>query len=339
MKKSSIVLLFLYAAIIVFAIVTLILDAFAISLNDVLLDIDRFKQFSFSIVLLTFSLTIMLLFASMLLNHHFHRHVFKDLRRILHNQPIQAEDDDLGQLLGQLSDKTMTLTQQLQSTENTQLAQKESIIREERKRIARELHDTVSQELFAATMILSGISHNLRQVAPDLLQEQLRQTEMILTKAQNDLRIMLLHLRPTELEGKSLKQGLELILQEMRDKSAIQVNFKEQLQDLPKPIENHLFRIIQEFISNTLKHSNASQLDIYLYQTSGSVQLKMIDNGVGFDVEKAKKISYGLKNMEERVSDMAGSFQMISAPNQGVTMTIILPLVGERDDKINRFID
>ncbi|MFV8213910.1 sensor histidine kinase, partial [Streptococcus pluranimalium] len=150
--------------------------------------------------------------------------------------------------------------------------------------------------------------------------------------AQNDLRVMLLHLRPTELEGRSLKQGLEMIVQEIQDKSTITVTFKTNLKTLPKLIEDHLFRIVQEFISNTLKHAKADHLDIYLHQTERSVQLKMIDNGVGFDVEEAKKISYGLKNMEDRVTDMAGSFQMISAPNQGVTMTIVLPLVGEYNE-------
>ncbi|MFZ7333539.1 sensor histidine kinase [Streptococcus pluranimalium] len=332
MRKSHIILLFLYALVIIFSIVSLILDSFSISLKDVVMDVERLNQFIFSIVLLTISLTIMLIFVSTLLNYHAHRHVFKSLRRIVHNQPVQAGDDELGRMINQLSEKTMTLTQQLQNTENVALSQKESIIQEERKRIARDLHDTVSQELFAAVMILSGISYSLSSMSQEALQEQLKNTEDILTNAQNDLRVMLLHLRPTELEGKSLKQGLEMILQEIKDKSPIQVSFKENLQVLPKPIEDHLFRIIQEFISNTLKHSKASQLDIYLYQTPRSIQLKMIDNGVGFDVEKAKRISYGLKNMEDRVSDMAGSFQMISAPNQGVTMTVILPLVGEVDE-------
>ncbi|MEQ9764804.1 sensor histidine kinase [Streptococcus jiangjianxini] len=329
MRKSHIMLLFLYALVIIFAIVSLILNSFAVSLKDIVMDVERLNQFIFSIVLLTISLTIMLLFVSTLLNYNSHRHIFKSLRRIVHNQPVQAGDDELGQIINQLSEKTLTLTQQLQNTENVDLSQKESIIQEERKRIARDLHDTVSQELFAAVMILSGISYSLSDMSQEALQEQLKNTEDILTNAQNDLRVMLLHLRPTELEGKSLKQGLEMILQEIKDKSPIRVSFKENLQGLPKPIEDHLFRIIQEFISNTLKHSKANQLDIYLYQTPSSVQLKMIDNGVGFDVEEAKRISYGLKNMEDRVSDMAGTFQMISAPNQGVTMTIVLPLVGE----------
>ncbi|MDG3142413.1 sensor histidine kinase [Streptococcus suis] len=331
MKKSHMFLLFLYALVIIFAIVSLILDSFSISLRDFVTNVERLNHFVFTIVLLTISLTIMLSFVSTLLNHQLHRHIFKNLRRIVHNQPIKATDDEVGQIMMQLSQKMQTLTHQLQQTENVDLLQKEDIIKEERKRIARDLHDTVSQELFAAVMILSGISYSLKDMDYDVLQEQLHNTETILTNAQNDLRVMLLHLRPTELEGKSLKQGLEMIIQEISDKSAIEVTFKENLKQLPKPIEDHLFRIIQEFISNTLKHAKATQLDIYLHQTQSSVQLKMIDNGVGFDVEAARKISYGLKNMEDRVSDMAGSFQMISAPKQGVTMTVTLPLVGEKE--------
>ncbi|MDY4510667.1 sensor histidine kinase [Streptococcus hyovaginalis] len=332
MKKSHITLLFVYALVIVFSIVTLILDSFHLSINELVNNVEQLNQFIFSIVLLTISLTIMLLFVSMLLNYNSHRRIFKNLRRIVHNQPIEAGEDELSQMMMQLSEKTQSLTQQLQRTENVDLAKKEDIIQEERKRIARDLHDTVSQELFAAVMILSGISYSLPTIDRDSLQEQLKNTEAILTNAQNDLRVMLLHLRPTELEGRSLKQGLEMIVQEIQDKSTITVTFKTNLKTLPKPIEDHLFRIVQEFISNTLKHAKADHLDIYLHQTERSVQLKMIDNGVGFDVEEAKKISYGLKNMEDRVTDMAGSFQMISAPNQGVTMTIVLPLVGDYNE-------
>lgn len=332
MKKSHIALLFVYALVIVFSIVTLILDSFHLSIKELVNNVEQLNQFIFSIVLLTISLTIMLLFVSMLLNYNSHRRIFKNLRRIVHNQPIEAGEDELSQMMMQLSEKTQSLTQQLQRTENVDLAKKEDIIQEERKRIARDLHDTVSQELFAAVMILSGISYSLPTIDRDSLQEQLKNTEAILTNAQNDLRVMLLHLRPTELEGRSLKQGLEMIVQEIQDKSTITVTFKTNLKTLPKPIEDHLFRIVQEFISNTLKHAKADHLDIYLHQIERSVQLKMIDNGVGFDVEEAKKISYGLKNMEDRVTDMAGSFQMISAPNQGVTMTIVLPLVGEYNE-------
>lgn len=332
MKKSHIALLFVYALVIVFSVVTLILDSFHLSIKELVNNVEQLNQFIFSIVLLTISLTIMLLFVSMLLNYNSHRRIFKNLRRIVHNQPIEAGDDELSQMMMKLSEKTQSLTQQLQRTENIDLAKKEDIIQEERKRIARDLHDTVSQELFSAVMILSGISYSLPTIDSDSLQEQLKNTEAILTNAQNDLRVMLLHLRPTELEGRSLKQGLEMIVQEIQDKSTITVTFKTNLKTLPKPIEDHLFRIVQEFISNTLKHAKADHLDIYLHQTERSVQLKMIDNGVGFDVEEAKKISYGLKNMEDRVTDMAGSFQMISAPNQGVTMTIVLPLVGEYNE-------
>lgn len=332
MKKSHIALLFVYALVIVFSVVTLILDSFHLSIKELVNNVEQLNQFIFSIVLLTISLTIMLLFVSMLLNYNSHRRIFKNLRRIVHNQPIEAGEDELSQMMMKLSEKTQSLTQQLQRTENIDLAKKEDIIQEERKRIARDLHDTVSQELFAAVMILSGISYSLPTIDRDSLQEQLKNTEAILTNAQNDLRVMLLHLRPTELEGRSLKQGLEMIVQEIQDKSTITVTFKTNLKTLPKPIEDHLFRIVQEFISNTLKHAKADHLDIYLHQTERSVQLKMIDNGVGFDVEEAKKISYGLKNMEDRVTDMAGSFQMISAPNQGVTMTIVLPLVGEYNE-------
>ena len=72
------------------------------------------------------------------------------------------------------------------------------------------------------------------------------------------------------------------------------------------------FRIAQEFISNTLKHARATRLEVYLNQTETELQLKMVDNGVGFDIDERHDLSYGLNNIEERVDDMAGTMTLLS---------------------------
>ena len=110
------------------------------------------------------------------------------------------------------------------------------------------------------------------------------------------MRVLLLHLRPTELENKTLQEGLQMILKELTDKSNIHVVYKDMVKKVPKRIENNLFRIAQEFISNTLKHAKASQIEVYLYQNSQEIQLKMLDNGVGYDLNASTdEMSYGLK--------------------------------------------
>ena len=116
-------------------------------------------------------------------------------------------------------------------------------------------------------------------------------------------------------------------MKELSDKSDIEVSFHHDVQKLPKQIEEHIFRIAQEIISNTLRHANANHLDVYLYQTRNELQLKMTDDGIGFEHTSPDELSYGLKNMEERVNDMAGTMQILTAPKQGVAIDIRVPLL------------
>lgn len=335
MKKSQMLLLFFYAGVTVFCIVTVILDSFGLTLQRLAKDWFSLQQFIFSIVLLTISLTAMLIFISQIADYNSKRLLNRDLRRIMSNQPISRQaDTDLGTTVTLLSEKMQQVTRQLQNTVNRDMLDQQEVIQKERKRIARDLHDTVSQELFASSMMISGLSASLDYVEKKQLQDQLIGIEGILNKAQSDLRVLLLHLRPTELEGKTLSQGLEMILRELTDKSGIEVVYKEQIDHLPKTIEANLFRIAQEFISNTLRHAKATCLEVYLEQTPNQVQLKMLDNGIGFDLDKEREMSYGLKNIEERVTDMAGVVKLMSAKNKGVSMDIRIPLVeGEEDGK------
>ena len=156
----------------------------------------------------------------------------------------------------------------------------------------------------------------------------------MLQNAQKDLRILLLHLRPTELENKTLSEGFDILLKELTDKSSIEVVYKKNIGQLPKKIEDNVFRIAQEFISNTLKHAKASCLEVYLNQTETELQLKMVDNGVGFDMDESHDLSYGISNIEERVDDMTGTVTLLSQKGKGVSMDIRLPLVkGGNEEK------
>ncbi|MCO4656228.1 two-component sensor histidine kinase [Streptococcus infantarius subsp. infantarius] len=118
------------------------------------------------------------------------------------------------------------------------------------------------------------------------------------------------------------------------DGGSIEVVYKKNIGKLPKKIEDNVFRIAQEFISNTLKHAKATRLEVYLNQTETELQLKMVDNGVGFDMDERHDLSYGLNNIEERVDDMAGTMTLLSQKGKGVSMDIRLPLVkGENKEK------
>ncbi|HEO1860757.1 TPA: sensor histidine kinase [Streptococcus agalactiae] len=337
MKKHHYFLAFFYGSVIIFAICFVIIDSLGVNLVH-LYQTSRLwliEQLIFSIFFLSLAVTILLLLTWFLLDDNSKRQINHNLRRILNNQSINVTDDgtEISTNIQRLSKKMNLMTASLQSKENSRILKSQEIVKQERKRIARDLHDTVSQDLFAASMVLSGIAQNVSQLDVDQVGSQLLAVEEMLQHAQNDLRILLLHLRPVELENKTLSEGFRMILKELTDKSDIEVVYHESILTLPKKIEDNIFRIGQEFISNTLKHSQASRLEVYLNQTENELQLKMIDNGIGFDMDSVYNLSYGLKNIEDRVEDLAGNLQLLSQPGKGVAMDIRLPLVNQSEDK------
>ncbi|HEO6270301.1 TPA: sensor histidine kinase [Streptococcus agalactiae] len=337
MKKHHYFLAFFYGSVIIFAICFVIIDSLGVNLVH-LYQTSRLwliEQLIFSIFFLSLAVTILLLLTWFLLDDNSKRQINHNLRRILNNQSINVTDDgtEISTNIQRLSKKMNLMTASLQSKENSRILKSQEIVKQERKRIARDLHDTVSQDLFAASMVLSGIAQNVSQLDVDQVGSQLLAVEEMLQHAQNDLRILLLHLRPVELENKTLSEGFRMILKELTDKSDIEVVYHESILTLPKKIEDNIFRIGQEFISNTLKHSQASRLEVYLNQTENELQLKMIDNGIGFDMDSVYDLSYGLKNIEDRVEDLAGNLQFLSQPGKGVAMDIRLPLVNQSEDK------
>lgn len=246
-------------------------------------------------------------------------------------QPFQRVDADLIQI----RDKMVQLSTDLQEFSAAPIfvgnETKEEIIEKERQRIARELHDSVSQQLFASMMLLSAINESAGKGLSPALQKQLSKVEEIINNAQTEMRALLLHLRPVELADKSLKEGILQLLQELKPKIPQEVVWELEEIDLDSGIEDHLFRIVQEAISNTLRHAKASRFEIFLGEVDQVVELKISDDGKGFDVEGPKKVgSYGLTNMQERISSLGGSFKIISLSNQGTVIDIKIPINNKR---------
>ena len=202
---------------------------------------------------------------------------------------------------------------------------KEQVIQEERRRIARELHDSVSQQLFAAMMMISALNERADKF-DEKEQKQLKMIEHVLSQAQAEMRALLLHLRPISLENKSLKAGIEGLLVELQTKVQMKIHWDIEDVQLPEGVEDHLFRIAQELLSNTLRHSHATTLEVYLRQTDSNVLFKIEDNGVGFNTEEILPGSYGINNMKERVQGLGGQVKIVSFPNQGTTIEIKIPL-------------
>ncbi|OPA79957.1 sensor histidine kinase [Paenibacillus selenitireducens] len=246
-------------------------------------------------------------------------------------------EDEVGRLaeqLGRMSKKWEEQVSSLQrlSTNNAQLAEKArfTAIIEERQRLARELHDAVSQQLFAISMTATAVGRTLEKEDFDRAQRQVNLIEEMASVAQSEMRALLLHLRPVHLEGKPLTEGLSELLQEMKAKVPMDITFEmDEGITLLKGIENHLFRIVQEALSNTLRHSKANKMEVKLQKRPDGVRLMIRDNGVGFELDVKKQTSYGLSTMQERVNEIGGSLQFITAPGKGTRIEIRIPVLNE----------
>ncbi|MEV2909155.1 sensor histidine kinase [Paenibacillus larvae] len=245
-------------------------------------------------------------------------------------------EDEIGRLGEQLERITKKWQEQVSSlqrlsTHNAQLAEQArvSAIVEERQRLARELHDAVSQQLFAISMTATAALRTLDKDF-DKAQRQIFLIEEMSAVAQSEMRALLLHLRPVHLEGNLLAVGLHKLLQELKAKVPIEIveDLDEEIR-LPKGIEDHLFRIVQEALSNSLRHSKASKLEVKLHHRGDGLRLSIRDNGIGFEIDNTKQASYGLHTMRERVNEIGGSLQIITTPGKGTRIEIRVPILVE----------
>jgi two-component system, NarL family, sensor histidine kinase LiaS len=204
---------------------------------------------------------------------------------------------------------------------------KQATITEERQRLARELHDAVSQQLFAISMMTKAAQHTIEQQPEKAVQQMIKVEEMA-GVAQSEMRALLLHLRPAHLEGKGLREGVQDLLEELQQKHDLSiVGDIQTLPSLAKGIEDHLFRIIQESISNVLRHAKATTLQVRLATVQDQVRLKIEDDGVGFNPDEERPSSYGLQSMGERVNEIGGVLDITSLPNKGTVIEVKVPLV------------
>jgi len=244
--------------------------------------------------------------------------------------------DDIGRLAEQFNkiktkweDQVSTLQRLSTNIAELENRARTSAIIEERQRLARELHDAVSQQLFAISMTATAVGRTMDQDF-ERARRQVALIEEMAAVAQSEMRALLLHLRPVHLEGKRLSQAIPELVEEMRAKVPMDISL-EMDDDLPlnKGVENHLFRMLQEAFSNTLRHAKATKMDIVLQRRGDTVRLGIRDNGVGFDVQARKHTSYGLASLQERVSELGGSLSIVSAPGKGTRIDIRVPIMIE----------
>jgi NarL family two-component system sensor histidine kinase LiaS len=174
-----------------------------------------------------------------------------------------------------------------------------------------------------------------KETLEDRETKQLRLVEEMIHQSQLEMRALLLHLRPVALKGKTLQEGAEELLIELMQKVPMSITWKIENFPIDKGVEDHLFRILQESLSNTLRHSKATSVEVLLIQRDELIILRVLDDGIGFDVEQERAGAYGLQNMYERAVEIGGSMKIISVESQGTRLEVKVPkidLKGEMDD-------
>ncbi|WP_054706266.1 sensor histidine kinase [Bacillus sp. JCM 19041] len=229
---------------------------------------------------------------------------------------------DMEERMNKQADRSQKLMDQWAEKES-QL--KNELVFQERNRIARELHDSVSQQLYAASMLLSA-AVNQKNADVDGLRNRCEQIEKVVNDAQNDMRALLLQLRPIQLEDQSFKEGIEQLVESLAEKHPITFSVRIEDSPLSAGIEDQLFRIAQEAIANTLRHAEAREISLYYARLHNFAVLKVTDDGIGFE-RKEHSGGYGLNGIEERAEEIGATARIVSVPGQGTSIEIKVPIV------------
>jgi two-component system sensor histidine kinase UhpB len=211
------------------------------------------------------------------------------------------------------------LSRQLLSTQET-----------ERRRIARELHDEIGQGLTAAMITVQMLQHHPAAVP---LQSDLSEAAVLLDTTLQQVRAMSLELRPAMLDDLGLVSALKWHLDRVGQRSGLRVGLTaNNLSDrLPPELETVCYRVVQEALTNIVRHARAKQVQVTIEQDAAEVRLTIVDDGRGFDKTAAQaKVqaggSLGLLSMDERVTLLGGTLNIDSAPGRGCRVSARLPL-------------
>ncbi|WP_234414376.1 sensor histidine kinase [Paenibacillus sp. CAA11] len=223
-------------------------------------------------------------------------------------------------------EKKMRLLQQLGEKEVIEKEQAaEKAVLEERRRLARDLHDTVSQQLFAVHMAASSLPKML-ELNEEQGKQVMQQLIQMSNTAQKQMRALIAQLRPMELVGKSLAEALDQWFPDYCRQNGLKGMKDLDLEGkLSEAIEHQLFLIIQEAMANIVKHSGARLVSLSLREGPRQVVLSVSDDGQGFSSSLPKQGSYGLTTMRERAEKLGGQAEIISNPGAGTTIRIHIP--------------
>lgn len=215
--------------------------------------------------------------------------------------------------------KTMETVQQHELFKATLDAQEK-----ERRRIAESLHNGLGQILYGAKLTLNDLRLRPGDVWHEKYQQILQDTDRLLTEAINETRRMSHELIPTVLEDFGLKTAIEDICRQFRNVLNITCTFTGLPAKLDQYIEITVYRMIQELVTNIVKHANATEASIYM-EAAADINITVKDNGTGFVNQTGKNGGIGLKTIQGNIKMLNGTLTISSAPGGGATISVAIP--------------
>ncbi len=200
-------------------------------------------------------------------------------------------------------------------------------VAEERNRLARDLHDSVTQSLYSITLFAEAASEELNAGEVETTRAHLKELRESSQQALQEMRLMVFELRPPELETKGLALALQERLETVEARTGINtvVNLKLE-QRLPSNIEFGLYSIAREALNNILKHSQATKVTITLLKRDGNIIFEIQDNGIGLDTLKSgSSAGLGIKGMRERAIQFGANLILQNAPENGTLLRVEVP--------------
>jgi nitrate/nitrite-specific signal transduction histidine kinase len=195
---------------------------------------------------------------------------------------------------------------------------------EERNRLARELHDSVTQSLYGLVVFAGAGQEVIEAGDGKRARDHLARIEDAAQKALKEMRLLLYELRPPMLEEEGLVGALQQRLNAVEGRTGLHVRLLVDGEiDLPAPVEEGLYRIAQEALNNALRHAAATSVAVHLQADGEGLELDVEDDGVGFDVAAAAdRGGLGLASMRERAQALGSRLDILSQPGEGTTVKV-----------------
>jgi NarL family two-component system sensor histidine kinase LiaS len=234
--------------------------------------------------------------------------------------------------LGQLSRELNNMAAQL---ENLIQARQELATLEARNRFARDLHDSVKQQVFATSLQIAA-ARALIERDTEASEAHLTQADELVRQAQKELNVLIHEMRPAELEGKGLAAALRDYVRDWTQRAEIPAEFHVRGErEVSLEAQQALFRVAQEALANVAKHSGAENMEVDLIYNADALTLRIADDGRGFD-PAAPGGGFGLQSMHERLARLGGRVNVESAPGKGTRIECVCPLESPSSKKGRR---